>query len=339
LVFQQRLHYLYEILEKSEQRRFVYFCSECCCVLKVSRELKLAGEVIESLENRCPSCNSRLESSVVCRATNIADAWSEVALSASSPRRASTRRKGLFEPASSLRGFCFGFPPLDRVIHRLDPGWLAVFTGRYANVAAELLCFRAQLRKEDGGLDSSVVFIDGGNCSDPYLLASYARQCGVHPKKALRRVATSRAFTMYQLANLVTRELPRAIDDYGSKIAIVSDILGTFNEPELNREEARRVIDAVRRGIREIREERKVLLLVTLGTKTLYDHMVTDSADLLLELGASRSRVTATLVKHPFKKSASSLFKLQELLQPVQPQEEALQSGKNCTVVQDSRSA
>ncbi|MBI3023849.1 MAG: hypothetical protein HYY68_09050 [Thaumarchaeota archaeon] len=339
MVFQQRLHYLYEILDRSEQRRFVYFCSECCCILKVSHRLRPVSEVIEALENRCPSCNSRLESSVVCRSTNIAETWSEVALSANSPRRASTREKALFEPASALRGFCFGFPPLDRIVHRLDPAWLAVFTGRYANVAAELLCFRAQLRKEDGGLDSSVVFIDGGNRSDPYLLASYARLYGVHPKKALRRVATSRAFTMYQLANLVTRELPRAIDDYGSKIVIISDMFGTFNEPELNREEAGRVIDAVRRGIREIREERKVLLLVTLGTKTPYDHMVTDSADLLLELGASRSRVTAALVKHPFQKSASSSFKLQELLQPVKPQEGTLQNGKNGTVVQDSRSA
>jgi len=330
---------LYEVLDKGEQRRFVYFCAECCCILKVSLQLKSASEVIESLENRCPSCNSRLESSVVCRSTNIAETWSEVALVANSPMRVRTRERPLFEPASALRGFCFGFPPLDRITHRLDPAWLTVFTGRHANVAAELLCFRAQLRKEDGGLDSSVVFIDGGNCSDPYLLASYARQYGFHPKKALRRVATSRAFTMYQLANLVTRELPKAIDDYGSKIVIISDILGTFNEPELNREEARRVIDAVRRGMREIREEKKVLLLVTLGTKTPYDRIVTNSADLLLEFGSSRSRATATLVKHPFQKAASASFKLQELLQPVQSQEKALQNGKNCTVVQDSRIA
>ena len=136
----------------------------------------------------------------------------------------------------------------------------------------------------------------------------------VPPREALGRVVTSRAFTIYQLANLVTRELSAVIDEHGSKFVIISDILSMFNDPSIEAKEASRVIEAIKGGLREVKKKRRdVFVLVTLTAKTPYDHLITDSADLLLNLSPANSKVAAMLLKHPCKPS----LQLGEILRPV----------------------
>ncbi|TLX97289.1 MAG: hypothetical protein E6K96_03760 [Thaumarchaeota archaeon] len=200
------------------------------------------------------------------------------------------------------------------IVERLEPGRVAVFTGKYAETVAEFLCFRGQLPRRHGGLDTAVVFIDGGNCSDPYLFASYAREYIVSPRAALERVVTSRAFTIYQLANLVTRELPRVIDERDSKFVIISDILSMFNDPSIDAREAGRVIEAIKGSLRQLKKRGDVFVLVTLTAKTPYDHLITDSADLLLNLTPANSKVAAMLLRHPSK---PNLQLGEEILRPV----------------------
>jgi len=310
---QQKLHYLHETTDSCTKSRFVYFCTECLCVLKVSRSLSSVDRLIETLENRCPSCGSALEGSLSCRLTPVSDEWSEVAPSRREERRVRPGTSGLFKQASSLlRETSFSSPV--EMVERLEPGRVAVFTGKYAETVAEFLCFRGQLPRRHGGLDTVVVFIDGGNCSDPYLFASYAREYIVSPRAALERVVTSRAFTIYQLANLVTRELPRVIDEHGSKFVIISDILSMFNDPSIDAREAGRVIEAIKGSLRQLKKRGDVFVLVTLTAKTPYDQLITDSADLLLNLTPANSKVAAMLLKHPSK---PNLQLEEEILRPV----------------------
>jgi len=311
------LHYLHEISDGGGKERFVYSCSECSCVLNVCAALEPVGDTVESLENRCPGCGSVLEARVSCRSAHIPEAWSEISRSAYSSGRARAETKAEFQTAASLRGFSFNFPPLDALVaHYIDPAWSVAFTGRCANAVAEFLCFRAQLPKEAGGSDSSVVLIDGGNRSDLYLFSSYAKLYGIAPRKALRRVVTSRAFTMYQMANLVVNELGKVVDEYGAKVVVLSDVLGLLNEESgLREDEARRLAGAVRRGLDEVRREKKVLAFVTLVTKTPYDRVMTDHADILVGLEESGPSIEGTLLRHPFSKSPSSQqFRLRDLL-------------------------
>jgi len=308
---QQKLHYLHEATDSCTKSRFVYFCTECLCVLKVNKSLSSVDRVIETLENRCPSCGSALDGSLSCRLTPVSDEWSEVAPLRREERKVRPGTSELFKQASSLlREPSLNFSPIER----LEPGRVAVFTGKYAETVAEFLCFRGQLPRRHGGLDTVVVFIDGGNCSDPYLFASYARQYMVPPREALGRVVTSRAFTIYQLANLVTRELPAVIDEHGSKFVIISDILSMFNDPSVDAKEAGRVIEAIKGGLRELKKRGDVFVLVTLTAKTPYDHLITDSADLLLNLSPANSKVAAMLLKHP---SYHTLQAEEETLRPV----------------------
>jgi len=313
----QRLHYLYETSDESGKERFVYSCSECSCILNVCVALEPVGDTVESLENRCPGCGSALEARVTCRSAHIPEAWSEISRSAYAAERERAETKVSFQTAASLRGFSFNFAPLDALVaHYVDPNWSVAFAGRCANAVAEFLCFRAQLPKEAGGSDSSVVLIDGGNRSDLYLFSSYAKLYGVAPRKALRRVVTSRAFTMYQMANLVVNELGKVVDEYGARVVVLSDVLGLLNEESgLREDEARRLAGAVRRGLEEVRREKKVLAFTTLITKTPYDRVMTDHADVLVGLEEAGPAIEGTLLKHPFKKSASSRrFTLRDLL-------------------------
>jgi len=312
----QRLHYLYETSDESGKERFVYSCSECSCILNVCVALEPVGDTVESLENRCPGCGSALEARVTCRSAHIPEAWSEISRSAYAAERERAETKVSFQTAASLRGFSFNFAPLDALVaHYVDPNWSVAFAGRCANAVAEFLCFRAQLPKEAGGSDSSVVLIDGGNRSDLYLFSSYAKLYGVAPRKALRRVVTSRAFTMYQMANLVVKELTRVVDEYGAKVVVLSDVLGLLNdESGLREDEARRLAGAVRRGLDEVRKEKKVLTFMTLVTRTPYDRVMTDHADVLVGLEESGPSIEGTLLKHPFGKPSSRQFRLRDLL-------------------------
>jgi len=311
----QRLHYLYETSDEGEKERFVYSCSECSCILNVCAALEPVGDTVESLENRCPGCGSALEARVSCRSTRIPETWSEISRSAYA-RSARAATKVSFQTAASLRGFSFNFAPLDALVaHYIDPNWLVAFAGRSANAVAEFLCFRAQLPKEAGGSDSSVVLIDGGNRSDLYLFSSYAKLYGVSPKKALRRVVTSRAFTMYQTADLVVNHLGRVVDEYGAKVVVLSDVFGMLNEESgLREDEARRLAGAVRRGLEQVKREKKVLAFMTLVTKTPYDRVMTDHADVLVGLEESGASIEGTLLKHPFRKPVSRRFTLRDLL-------------------------
>jgi len=310
----QQLHYLHEATDSSNQPRFVYFCTECFCILKVRRGLEPLDSIVEILENRCPGCGATLEGSLSCKLTPVADAWSEITPSSYAARRVRPERVQLFREASFARGSSLDLP-VERLLGGFAPGRVAVLTGRCAGGVAEFLCFRAQLPRRHGGLDTDVVFIDGGNCSDPYLFASYARQYMVRPLGALKRVVTSRAFTIYQLANLVRRELPDVLDEYASRFVIISDILNMFNDPSIEAREARRVLEGIRDGLRKVRRRGDVFVLATLVTRTPYDDLITGAADLLLNLESPSSRIVETLLGHPPKQR--SLQRGEEGLRPL----------------------
>ena len=185
--------------------------------------------------------------------------------------------------------------------------------GHGASAVAELAAFRAQLPPERGGLDSTTIFIDGGNCSDPYLFASLARRYSFDTKRALRRVANCRVFTMYQLANLLSDDVMKMAETYGSKLLVISNLLGTFNEPETSAREVDRLLDAIRTGI--MGAKKKLVVIATLGSPNKYDEVVIPWSDTLVRLSLLRRGTTqADLLRHPTKKADTVEFAMNQLL-------------------------
>lgn len=306
-----RLHYLYE-QQGTGKERLVYYCASCRCVLKVMRDLSPASETFYSPNGRCLGCWRPLEGNIECRLAPVPNEWSDVYMSTTP---AAEPKSPPFRPASSFPHFSLGFPRLDSMLRPLSAGHLVILSGGPSSVVAELATFRAQLPIEAGGLDSAALFIDGGNRSDPYLFSSFAKRRHLKPATAMRRVATCRVFTFYQLADLVSRHLARAAEDYGARLVIISDLLGTFNEPELEEREARRILSAVEEGIRQTKKN--ALVLATLPAPNRCDDTVSPWADTMIRLTSSRSIVQAELLKHRTRPPAVSSFKLNQLLKAV----------------------
>ena len=66
-----------------------------------------------------------------------------------------------------------------------------------------------------------VLYLDGANRVDPLLIARFARQRGLEPSEFNRRIKVARAFTCFQLTELLVR-VPRALRAFPADILIVT---------------------------------------------------------------------------------------------------------------------
>ena len=137
-----------------------------------------------------------------------------------------------------------------RNINQLFPGFargdFAVLYGsQFVLSLSSLLCVRAQLPTQLGGLGSDVVFVDGGNTFRLYQVARLAQLHQLNPKEVLERIYISRAFTAYQMTSLIMEKLKETVKRYDAKLVIISDIAGFFLDKDIPDEEARRVFSQV----------------------------------------------------------------------------------------------
>jgi hypothetical protein len=105
------------------------------------------------------------------------------------------------------------------------------------------LCVRALMSKRQGGFESTnVIFIDAGNNSDVfYQCVNFARQYGLDIKKVLQSIMITRAFTIYQLTDLIIYQLPRIVQQFNTKVIMISDLLNMLtqeHDPNIDHNEA-----------------------------------------------------------------------------------------------------
>lgn len=86
--------------------------------------------------------------------------------------------------------------------------------------------------------ETPVIFLDGANSFDPFLISKIARRAGLVPEQLLSRIHISRAFTCHQMQALVVERLGDAFRKFGTNVAIVSGLLDTFYDQDVPFEEA-----------------------------------------------------------------------------------------------------
>ena len=155
-----------------------------------------------------------------------------------------------------------------RNVNQLFPGFalgdFAVIHGSTSVLSlSSLLCVRAQLPTQLGGLGSNIIFVDGGNTFRLYQVARLAQLHKLNPKEALERIYISRAFTAYQMTSLIMEKLKETIEKYAAKVAIISDIAGFFLDKDVPDEEARNVFSQVIAYLQKFAKENKVILIAT----------------------------------------------------------------------------
>ena len=141
--------------------------------------------------------------------------------------------------AQKIRRLSLGVSVVDDIFLGFEAGDFAVLHGDSASFVSFLLCIRAQLPPEKGGLGSSVVFVDGGNSFSPYLVAELARNYGLDSRAALENIYVSRAFTAYQLSSLILEKLEPFLKSKKAKLLVVSDISSLFFDKDIPKTEAK----------------------------------------------------------------------------------------------------
>jgi hypothetical protein len=197
-----------------------------------------------------------------------------------------------------------------RNMNQLFPGFttgdFALLHGSHAVTSlATLLCIRAQLPPQLGGLGSNVVFIDGGNTFRLYQTTRLARLHKLDPKQVLDRIYISRAFTAYQMTSLILQKLEDAVKNFNTKLVIVSDIACMFLDKDIQDEEVKRIYNQVTKRLSNFAKENQVIAIATYpphedSRRNIYLEALTAAqANVVIGLKQTRYEREVTIEKHP----------------------------------------
>ena len=203
------------------------------------------------------------------------------------------------------------FPLNIRGVNEVFPGFalgdFAVLQGSSSvSTLISLICVKAQLPTQLGGLHSNVVFIDGGNTFNLYQISQLAQIHYLKPKEILDGIFISRAFTAYQVEALIMDQLKEAIKKFNSKIVIISDIAGFFLDKDIPDFEAQRVFSHVLTFLSNFSREHQVIVIATYPphTKTERNKLLHTStcsmANVVLSLNKTSYSRQFVLEKHPY---------------------------------------
>jgi hypothetical protein len=197
-----------------------------------------------------------------------------------------------------------------RNVNELFPGFaigdFAVLYGSQSVLSlSSLLCVRAQLPTQLGGLGSNVIFIDGGNTFRLYQVARLAKLYQLDPKQALERIYISRAFTAYQMTTLILEKLKGTVKRYNAKLVIISDIAAFFLDKDVPEEETRKVFSQVTVYLSAFAKENQLVLIATYPPhqetrRNNYLHALTCArANIVISLRQTKYERELVLEKHP----------------------------------------
>ena len=203
----------------------------------------------------CPFCGMTLSTTLQTR-SNI---------------KTQQKPKIVFQKASTIPKLVLDIPKMDSVLQFLTLGQKISISGYGVQKIVERICVRAQMPHRYGGLATDVLLIDGANSSDLYQCVDFAQQYGLDANKILNGIIFSRAFTTYQLANTIIKELPHVIRQHNIKVVVITNLLNYFtNDPYLDVNEVKSIIREIVKTLESIND---CLIIVSLEKETQYDNL------------------------------------------------------------------
>ncbi len=134
-------------------------------------------------------------------------------------------------------------PPIAKRPWMLPPSGLAVFYGR-PETPRLFHYFLPRLLAEG----KQILCLDGGNRFDPLLIARLARQRGIAAADFNRRIRVARAFTCFQLTELLVR-VPRMLEQFAADALIVTALPDLYFDEDVRERDAgvafRHALDAL----------------------------------------------------------------------------------------------
>jgi hypothetical protein len=96
-----------------------------------------------------------------------------------------------------------------------------------------------------------VLYLDGANQISPLLIAHFARERGLEPSAFNRLIRVSRAFTCFQLTELI-RRVPKFLERFDANVLIVTALPDLFFDEDVRDREASASFEHALEGLREI---------------------------------------------------------------------------------------
>lgn len=288
---------------------FLYYCVLCDEALVLSKQEIDPKQIQLVFDYVCPGCHFDLDRVLNCKPsllppgrrllTSLKCRDAQFLLEQDPASEYETHfRKGLtVDPHPSLTS---GIEAVDRVL-TLRKGQLVYLQGKPAHALSLLLCARATLPPPDG-LNSDVIFIDGGNNFDTYTISQYADNQGLDARKIQERIHVSRGFTHHQIFNLLTDKIAATAQKDQAGLAVVSDITALFCDPDVR--EKKESLNLFRKSIRllaTIAQAHNMIILVTnleTRNKKMEDTLET-TAHIVASLEGRGSLAKLSMVRHP----------------------------------------
>lgn len=173
-------------------------------------------------------------------------------------------QKVMVQPQAAQQKFAFNTPEVDYLFPGFTPGEFAVMYGSSSITSlSALLCVRAQLPTQLGGLAGNAIFIDAGNTFTQNNIASIAQQNHLNPAIARQRIFNFTAFTAYQLTSLIIDKLEEKILTCKAKLVIISDIAGLFFDSAIPKEEVQRVYNQIISYLVYLAKKHQIIIVAT----------------------------------------------------------------------------
>ncbi len=290
---------------------YVYFCNSCLQVLLIEKEKPINQHLMEVLSRQaCPSCRTSLSESLSVRSTNRSSkitSWTHPEINLQTGKLLYTAK---FIRASSTHGLFSKIAFIDNLIGGLRSDSVALITGTtIPHLLAQRYSVSVQLPERLGGLSSSAIFIDGGNSFDVYLFTSIAREYGINYQKALENITISRAFTPYELLQLIRHTIDDVFEDHQPEVLIISNIFSLFTE-DFEEEESSRMIRELGEGIIRVSKMRQIPIVITSTHNEYHEFLFRNYCNIRVDVQEEKHSIRSVMSKHPSRKRM-------EVIQPI----------------------
>jgi hypothetical protein len=185
-------------------------------------------------------------------------------------------------------------------------GDFALLHGSYAvQSIVNLLCVRAQLPYQLGGLETNTLFVDGGNSFRLYDVSAIAQSYELDPRAVLERIFISRAFTAYHLTSLILDKLQTAIETYDSKLVILSNFAQLYLDKDVPKKEAQAIFIQLTIYLSNFAKENKVVIVTThppcywFKGNRFFKEVLWGRANIVASIKKHNHRPQFVLEKHP----------------------------------------
>ena len=199
---------------------------------------------------------------------------------------------------TTISRFTFNISDIDCIFPGFKAGDFAVLYGPESVTSlTSLLCVRAQLPENLGGLDSNVVFIDCANSSSLSNIEATAQFQQLDATSALERVYNMRVYTAYRLTSLIMEQLQEAVESCDAKIVVISDIAHPFLRENVDDQEARTVYSQIMSYLANFAKRHHIIIIAT-----YLSHESSPRNSVLQEISSAKAGTVLRFTKTPYTK-------------------------------------